>query len=368
MKILQIPLAVDRRSLMPRSRANSRSAIGIRGDKLVMGFVGRMHPQKNFYHFLFLLSQLRPRIDVVGLVVGGPPEYAYANWHSLSLHKERLNQFIKAHHLSEVLCWHPEVKCDEDLSALYSAMDVLFHPTQMLDENFGYVPIEALACGTPVVGTAWGGLKDTLFEGDFEQTYATWCSAGGPRSDLRAAFKLLSRILRAKNDSQFRERCRTHTEKYDLESYARKIQQAVRITSSRTEQPIQRLYFNDLPSRWNGPLEIPDIQVTLEEGASVWSKRRRFSEYYASEKIPAIAGNGRFAYPAPVTGGSGEYRLHDPTWPMRACLSNKHLEATFLMARPCYTVANLAGKQRRVLGSVLREVEQLVQAGLLIPA
>lgn len=48
----------------------------------------------------------------------------------------------------------------ENLSKLYSIADVLAAPSRV--EGFGLVGIEALACGTPVIGTKEGGMSDFI--------------------------------------------------------------------------------------------------------------------------------------------------------------------------------------------------------------
>jgi glycosyltransferase involved in cell wall biosynthesis len=49
---------------------------------------------------------------------------------------------------------------DDELAALYSAADALLFPSE--DEGFGLPPLEALACGTPVVAFDVPALRETL--------------------------------------------------------------------------------------------------------------------------------------------------------------------------------------------------------------
>jgi glycosyltransferase involved in cell wall biosynthesis len=50
---------------------------------------------------------------------------------------------------------------DDDLPALYRAADLFVLPTRAL-EGFGLVAIEAMACGTPALGTPVGAIPEVL--------------------------------------------------------------------------------------------------------------------------------------------------------------------------------------------------------------
>jgi glycosyltransferase involved in cell wall biosynthesis len=62
----------------------------------------------------------------------------------------------------------------QDLAALYSAMDVFLAPS--FGEGFGLPTVEALACGTRVIGSNWGATPDLVSED-------SWLVEGQPMWD-----------------------------------------------------------------------------------------------------------------------------------------------------------------------------------------
>jgi glycosyltransferase involved in cell wall biosynthesis len=66
-------------------------------------------------------------------------------------------------HGADALQWtmgRPAVHPMDGLADYYRACDVVVQAS--LEEGLGYSPLEALACGTPVVATAVGGLNEAL--------------------------------------------------------------------------------------------------------------------------------------------------------------------------------------------------------------
>jgi 1,2-diacylglycerol 3-alpha-glucosyltransferase len=74
----------------------------------------------------------------------------------------------------------------EELPAFYSALDVFAFPSPV--ETQGLVALEAMACGTPVVGVDSGALVETIDDGDTGYHYQQG-DIGGFRAALRRALR-----------------------------------------------------------------------------------------------------------------------------------------------------------------------------------
>lgn len=111
--------------------------------------VGTIEPRKNFITLLRAYHQVRQTMPEVGLVIVGKrgwrSEPFYAELHSLGLE----NQVIFLGFVA-----------DADLPAIYSAAWVLAYPS--LYEGFGFPPLEAMACGTPVVCSNTSSLPEVV--------------------------------------------------------------------------------------------------------------------------------------------------------------------------------------------------------------
>ena len=94
------------------------------------------------------------------------------------------------------------------LRELYNAADVAVSLTLNPDENFGMAQVEAVACGTPVVGAAWGGLNDTIDDGVTGYRVSTVSTPTGVKCSWWEAINQIVRRLRDDGARrELRERC-----------------------------------------------------------------------------------------------------------------------------------------------------------------
>lgn len=118
-------------------------------------FVGRMTRQKGLYYLLKAAEAIDPKLQIV-LCAGesDTPE--------LQEELEAMVQDLKSRRPG--IIWIPEMMERKDVIALYSHASVFCCPS--IYEPFGIINLEAMACGTPVVGSRVGGIPEVVADGE----------------------------------------------------------------------------------------------------------------------------------------------------------------------------------------------------------
>jgi glycosyltransferase involved in cell wall biosynthesis len=148
-KISVVPCGVDIDQFSPgRARVGSD-----RRHRLVT--VGRLVPRKGFATAIAALADL-PDTELV--IAGGPDARRLCQ----DEHARYLRSFAETVGVADRLRLLGQVSRDDMPALLRSADAVVCTPWY---EPFGIVPLEAMACGVPVVASAVGGLSDTVVDG-----------------------------------------------------------------------------------------------------------------------------------------------------------------------------------------------------------
>jgi len=149
-KVFPIHLGIEK-SFKPQDKAAIRpvlSRLGLGRPYLLT--VGTLEPRKMF-PFLIEVFEKLTHFDG-DLVIAGMPGWKY----------EPILQQIRNSPRAGSIRWLNFVE-DADLPALYAGAELFFFTS--LYEGFGFPPLEAMACGTPVLATAHGSLKEVLGSG-----------------------------------------------------------------------------------------------------------------------------------------------------------------------------------------------------------
>ncbi len=115
----------------------------------ILLFVGTLEPRKNLTTLLRSYALLRQRFDPPPLVVGGPKGWRHEEVFSLA---EELG--LQKHVL------FPGYIPRDELPLWYNAASLFVYPS--LYEGFGLPPLEAMACGTPVVASNTSALPEVV--------------------------------------------------------------------------------------------------------------------------------------------------------------------------------------------------------------
>ena len=160
-RIALVPAAVDVERFQPVDRAAARRRLSIPVDGPVVVYVGRLLPRKDVRNVVRALPLLaRPDAPApLLLVVGGatPEPDPVATPEILEL--QRLATELD---VADRIRFAGRRQPDE-LRWWYGAGDVAV--TTPWYEPFGLTPLEAMACGRPVVGAAVGGIAYTVVDG-----------------------------------------------------------------------------------------------------------------------------------------------------------------------------------------------------------
>ncbi|AST93632.1 hypothetical protein BC6307_21375 [Sutcliffiella cohnii] len=117
-----------------------------------IGYVGRIDYNKGwniFLESLFLLKQEGLLNDKKAIIVGNGKEL------------EDFKTKLKGYSLEEDII-HFDLLPQDKLNKIFNIIDVLCFPTMREGESLGLVGLEAMACGTPVIGSEMAGLLDYL--------------------------------------------------------------------------------------------------------------------------------------------------------------------------------------------------------------
>jgi len=149
-KVTAVPLA-PRRAFHPADELQARAArrrLGVEDDFIL--FVGTVEPRKNLITLVRAFDELLRTTDLrPQLVIAGPKGWLTEGLFANAEWATRTDHILFTGYVP-----------DEDLRALYSSCHVLVYPS--VYEGFGLPPLEAMACGAPVITSRIPVIMETV--------------------------------------------------------------------------------------------------------------------------------------------------------------------------------------------------------------
>jgi alpha-maltose-1-phosphate synthase len=147
---------IDPDEYRPRPAPATLRRLGVDPAVPIVLFVGRITRQKGILHLVRAIKYLRPGLQIV-LCAGAPDTEAIAT--------EMTALVAEAKRASDdEIIWIPEMLPKEDVISLYTHASVFVCPS--VYEPFGIINLEAMACETPVVAAAVGGIPEIVVPGE----------------------------------------------------------------------------------------------------------------------------------------------------------------------------------------------------------
>ena len=154
-KIRVIHNGIDVNQYKPAPNPSILASYNINPEKPFILFVGRITRQKGIIHLVNAIKYLQPGIQIV-LCAGAPDTEEIGKEITEKVKRSR------AQTQNEII-WIPEIVPKDQLVSLYTHASLFICPS--IYEPFGIINLEAMACGTPVVASAIGGIPEVVVHG-----------------------------------------------------------------------------------------------------------------------------------------------------------------------------------------------------------
>ena len=161
-KICVVPPGVDRNLFRPIPRDEAKVRVGPACQPKMILFVGRIQPLKGIDTLMRAMKRVTDqypdwRDDLCVAIIGGDPDSELE-----PAEFERLKRLRADLGISDLVTFLG-AKDQDTLVYYYSAAEMVVMPSHY--ESFGMVALEAMACGTPVIGSDVGGLSFSIENG-----------------------------------------------------------------------------------------------------------------------------------------------------------------------------------------------------------
>ncbi|MGB9635970.1 MAG: glycogen synthase [Thermoplasmata archaeon] len=145
-KIVVIHNGIDLTKYTKKESPELLANLGVKKPYIL--FVGRLTRQKGIFELVEAMKKIRQKL----VLVTGKPDT-----------KEVEKELAEKLQGSENILWINRMLSEEEIIALYSSAQLFVCPS--IYEPFGIIILEAMACGTPVVASAVGGIKEIIEHG-----------------------------------------------------------------------------------------------------------------------------------------------------------------------------------------------------------
>lgn len=215
-----LPFAYDEstfHTVEESQRQALKTELGFQKTDRILLYSGRLTMEKNLHSQLRLFSVLQHLMPNLHLVIVGELEnvpFIEIGMYSVDI-TGTITRLVSELRLDTGRVHFLGRKNPTQLRDFYIIADALVNLTLHHDENFGFAQVEAMACGTPVIGSCWGGLRDTIKHDETGYHISNVVTDSGVKLNWWEAANRIVQLLEDDATRQrFRERCPIHVQEH----------------------------------------------------------------------------------------------------------------------------------------------------------
>lgn len=216
-----IPFGVDTSIFYPRpNKSELRKKYNVPENAFIMLYCGRINLQKNPMLLLSILRDMADKYKNLYLMFMGSFDNFYIPEFSDKPSPDTKNEFYKMveeFNLNSRIIMFDTQNISQTYAEMICLADIGINLTTLISENFGYTPVEMQACGLPVIGTDWGGLKDTIIDNVTGFSIQTVLSKNGVRINLE---QIKNRIELLINDPELLKQMGVNARENVIKNYS----------------------------------------------------------------------------------------------------------------------------------------------------
>lgn len=187
----------------------------VENEVFTIGYVSRIDKEKGWDTLLHAFKNLIPHNKNIRLIMVGD---GAQNDEALALIKELgLETYVEKHNCLT----------QKELVNIYSTLDVFIFPSTRAGESLGLVGLEAMACGTPVIGSNLGGIKTYVKDGE-----NGFLIAPGNQKELEMAIENY-RNLTVEEKKKFSQHAVETAKKYDSKKVNQQLIEKIKEVSEK---------------------------------------------------------------------------------------------------------------------------------------
>lgn len=355
-QVTLLPLAFDETVFYPMSkqeREAARSKLQFKPEDNILLYSGRITIEKNLHTLLktfAIVEQMLPNAHL--LIAGTDFDVPFTEFGVFPLSvRSMLDKIVSRLKIKRAKFIGQQNVMD--LRALYNIADLAVNFTLHHDENFGLAQIEAMACGTPVAATQWGGLKDTVVEGVTGASISTIVTGTGVKVDWwEAANKIVQLLNETKHNMNFRAKCALGVlEKYSQRQYQHNISAILTEVNQNRKRKAEPLVPSEFALEfWYRTSIRPGQPVPYRSGSQSYDMYRKLIGSFAGRTQNGsqnrLPGSQILCLAVPVRIENGSIAVEDPIYPFE-------ITAPPQLAKDIHSIIDRMSRQPVIYASAL---------------